>query len=554
MRWAQLTLVENDPGRFDPQFWLDYFHRVHADAACLSAGGIVAYYPTNVPLHHRSAWLGDSDPFGTLVAGLPRAQHARHRAHRSARGARRGATRRIRTGSPCGRAASRTGTGPIRSCGSRARSAPTTSSSWIRCIARSSRRTRSTASSRTAGRGSGRLLLRALPRELPCRDRPRSAAHDRSRAIRFAGAFLAWRVARLTELWKQWDRTVRSANPDARFIPNGPPDLKTAGELAAIQFADNQARHGLMPPWANGRRAKEYRSVMGEPADRRHLQRGVRRSLSLEGLRAERAGDPAVGRRGHGQRHAPVVHAILGRALRPPLAADGRAHLRLALRATRPISGTRAPIARVALFYSEQTATFHPGVAHGDRAADHVLGMYHALVESRVPFEMVHEAFLTPDRIDRFKLLVLADAAALSDAQCAAIRALRRARRQRARDVRDVALRRTRPPARQLRPGRRLRRLVRRTRVDGPMQNSYLSLDADPADRAGAIRFSTASTDTPRIINGVFRLQCHADGRVPVAHHADSDLSGSADGGCLSARAAHRHARGVPARSRAEAA
>src|SRR5262245_22335316 len=25
MRWAQLTLVENDPGRYDPKFWLDYF-------------------------------------------------------------------------------------------------------------------------------------------------------------------------------------------------------------------------------------------------------------------------------------------------------------------------------------------------------------------------------------------------------------------------------------------------------------------------------------------------------------------------------------------------
>mgnify|MGYP003543998766 FL=1 len=69
MRWVQLTLVENDPGRFDPQFWLDYFRRLHADAATLSAGGIVAYYPTQVPLHHRSAWLGQSDPFGTLLSG-----------------------------------------------------------------------------------------------------------------------------------------------------------------------------------------------------------------------------------------------------------------------------------------------------------------------------------------------------------------------------------------------------------------------------------------------------------------------------------------------------
>src|SRR5215212_5474995 len=67
MRWAQLTLVENDPGHFDPQFWLDYFRRLHADAATLSAGGIVAYYPTKVPLHHRSAFLAESDPFGVRV-------------------------------------------------------------------------------------------------------------------------------------------------------------------------------------------------------------------------------------------------------------------------------------------------------------------------------------------------------------------------------------------------------------------------------------------------------------------------------------------------------
>src|SRR5204862_3563781 len=69
MRWVQLTLVENDPGRCDPQFWLDYFKKLHADAATLSAGGIVAYYPTKVPLHHRSAWLGETDPFGALVTG-----------------------------------------------------------------------------------------------------------------------------------------------------------------------------------------------------------------------------------------------------------------------------------------------------------------------------------------------------------------------------------------------------------------------------------------------------------------------------------------------------
>ena len=69
MRWAQLTLVEDDPGKFDPQFWLDYFKRTRSDAVTLSAGGCVAFYPTQIPFHHRSQWLGESDPFGGLVKG-----------------------------------------------------------------------------------------------------------------------------------------------------------------------------------------------------------------------------------------------------------------------------------------------------------------------------------------------------------------------------------------------------------------------------------------------------------------------------------------------------
>ena len=67
MRWAQLAFVENDPGNYDPDFWLDYFNRIHADGVLLSAGGIVAFYPTDIPLHHRSDWMKNTDPLGYLV-------------------------------------------------------------------------------------------------------------------------------------------------------------------------------------------------------------------------------------------------------------------------------------------------------------------------------------------------------------------------------------------------------------------------------------------------------------------------------------------------------
>src|SRR5271154_2505470 len=63
MRWAQLAFVEDDPGRYDPGFWLDYFKRIHADGACLSAGGVVAFYPTDIQFHHRSHWLPGHEAF-----------------------------------------------------------------------------------------------------------------------------------------------------------------------------------------------------------------------------------------------------------------------------------------------------------------------------------------------------------------------------------------------------------------------------------------------------------------------------------------------------------
>jgi hypothetical protein len=171
------------------------------------------------------------------------------------------------------------------------------------------------------------------------------------------------------------------------------------------------------------------------------------------------------------------------------------------------------PLARVALLLSEQTAAEHPGVAQGDRHEDHVLGMYHALVESRVPFEMVHEAVLTPDRLDQFKLLILADAAALSDAQCRAIREY---------VDRGGSLVATFSSSLYDETGRRRDDFGLATlfgvsfggRIDGPMQNSYLSLDPDPAS-GKRHPILAGLDDTPRIINGAFRLDVRPTAEFP---------------------------------------
>jgi Hypothetical glycosyl hydrolase 6 len=502
MRWVQLTLVENDPGQFDPRFWLDYFKQIRADAACLSAGGIVAYYPTEVPLHHRSAWLGDSDPFGTLVAGC-RALGMQVIARTDPHAAR----EEVRVAHPDWIAVTKDGQ-PYRHWAN--------PELWVTCAlgpynfefmdaVQREIVTRYKVDGIFANRwaGQGDCYCEHCQwnfKDATGLDLPRGTdARDPARR-----QFIQWRKARLTELWKHFDRGIRAINPEACFIPNGPPDLKTAGELAHIQFTDNQARRGMTPPWSNGHRAKELRSVMGRRPIGGIFSVGLEEPYrwkdsvqSEPEIRLWVAEGTANGMRPwvtkfsgvlYDRRWMPIVDRIY------QWHARHEAYLR-----------NEMPLARVALLHSEQTATFHPGVAAGDRAGDHVLGMYHALVEARVPFEVVHEAFLTPERLDPFKLLILADAAALSDAQCTAIRAyverggsvlatfasslydelgVRRADFGLA-DVFGVSFGGS---------------------IDGPMQNSYLNLETDPAT-GKRHPILEGLEGTPRIINGVFRVQ-----------------------------------------------
>lgn len=72
MRWVQINFTDDDPGRFDPQFWLDFMRQTSTQGVCLSAGGITAFYPTEVPYHRRSSFLGNSDPFGDMAKACKR--------------------------------------------------------------------------------------------------------------------------------------------------------------------------------------------------------------------------------------------------------------------------------------------------------------------------------------------------------------------------------------------------------------------------------------------------------------------------------------------------
>jgi len=68
LRWGQTNLVEIDPARYDSAWWRGHWRRTRVQGVIVNAGGIVAYYPSKVPLHHRAVALGTRDLFGEIVA------------------------------------------------------------------------------------------------------------------------------------------------------------------------------------------------------------------------------------------------------------------------------------------------------------------------------------------------------------------------------------------------------------------------------------------------------------------------------------------------------
>ncbi len=66
-RWGQTNLVEIDPDRYDGAWWRAHWKNTRIQGVIVNAGGIVAYYPSAFPLHHRAHTLGERDLYGEIV-------------------------------------------------------------------------------------------------------------------------------------------------------------------------------------------------------------------------------------------------------------------------------------------------------------------------------------------------------------------------------------------------------------------------------------------------------------------------------------------------------
>ena len=348
------------------------------------------------------------------------------------------------------------------------------------------------------------LFRAATGRELPRTADLEDPAHR---------AYIVWEQQRLFELWRCWDAEVRAVNPDSCVIPNtgggatSPLDMKTIGELAPTLFADRQARSGLMPPWAAGKSAKEFRATMGRKPVVGIFSVGVEEPYRWKDSVQSEA-----------EIRIWVVDGIAN-GLRPWFTKfSGTLHDRRWLKVVEDLYvwhhqiqnylRNETSLARVGLIYSQQTAWFYGGTRARAKVEDHALGWYQALVEARIPFEMVHDRLLDEGHLGQFKTLILPNLAALSDEQCRQLQAF---------VERGGGLVATGETSLYDEWGTRrkdfglaaLLGVSFRNKLAGQMRNAYLRLEGDPL-KGERHPLLNGLDEAPRIIHGTWRLEVTA--------------------------------------------
>ncbi len=521
MRWAQLAFVENDPGHYDPDFWLDYFKRIHADGALLSAGGVVAFYPTNIPLHHRSAWLGESDPLGYLVKGCRKMNMSvilRTDPH--------AARQDVYQAHPDWIAVSADG---------QQRRHWANKDLWVTCALgpynfefmtsvnkEIMERYQPEAIFSNRWSGHGICYCEHCVKNFKAfsgLDLPKLNQSGLSTAMASGDMndpayrqYRVWRTNRLKELWFLWDAEIRKQKPTARYIPNGFPDKLITGQHSDFFFADQQARSGVIPPWSNGKHAKELRATMGMKPQVGIFSVGVEEPYrwkdsvqSNEEIRIWVAEGIANGLR-------PCFVKFGGYIFDKRWMATVQKMYQKYYEIEPYLRNTEA-LVRVGVVYSEQTDQSYGGKPWQKNYHDHANGIYHALIEDHLPFEMVNDRLMDEEHLKPFKLLILPNIAALSDAQCDQLRAFVK------KGGSVVATYETSlyDESGKSRADFGLSDLFGVTssqNVEGPLQNSYLRLKSDP----GTSQFHPVLKgleDAYRIINGTHRVNVTAKGEFP---------------------------------------
>jgi hypothetical protein len=412
-RCGQVNFNELDPEKLNIAEWLEYWTSLKLDALLLNAGGIMAFYPTKTPYHHRSQFLGSHDLFGDFTKAA-KARGIRvvarldcNLAYEEALNAHPEWFQRQTDGQPVRHS----------------------ESPWLysTCMFTSYFTDQMPAIIREVNSlydvdgfftngwpGTGR------PAACHC------AACRRLAPDRRSPEFAQQHMERVLEIWKLWDAAAKEKKPDSVYVGNlgggirATTDLRRLSAVAGWFNADHQGRSGATPIWDCAQQGRVAQSVMkgrtitnvtGSYANSSPLWRHTAKSpVEATMWMAQTTASGMV----------PWYHWLGGAPQDQRFRTAGRDFFQWIAK-YEPHFVNRRPVANLGVVFSQRlNALYNP--PGGGAPYDFLQGMYYALVEGRFCFDFVHEDDLEPETLRKYSALLLPNVPLLSDEQCARIR------------------------------------------------------------------------------------------------------------------------------------
>jgi hypothetical protein len=430
-RCGQLNYNEVDPLTIDPEAWMDYWASLKVDTVLLNGGGIVAFYPTHVPYHHRCDSLGSRDLLGEMVTAAKKrgiravARMDPNHAYQDALEAHPEWFERNRDGS--------------------ARPHPYSGWLYSTCMFSIYFTEQMPAIYREINQhyDVDGFFTNGWPYVGPLgvcycdacqkvyRDKVGGTPPETTdTSSLFYRRYYAVCLDRISVIWKLWNSVAQEKKPDSLYFGNLGGGIETVksvkklADMAAWFNADLQGRLGTTPIWACAQQGRVAQSVM----DGRTITNITSAYAWGQPMWRHTSKNPAEMRMWLGQTVAsgmvPWFHWLGGSPEDNRWRNEGREFY--AWHASNDADfRNRRSIADLAVLYPQSTIAFYRRGGGRDAAViatDYLQGLYYALLEGRFLFDFIHQENLSAQSLSRYRALLVPNAAYLRDTECAAIR------------------------------------------------------------------------------------------------------------------------------------
>jgi Hypothetical glycosyl hydrolase 6/Beta-galactosidase trimerisation domain len=435
-RAGQINFNEQDPLTMQAKPWMDYWAGLKINVIMLNGGGIMAFYPTKVPYHHRSEYLGSRDLFGEMAeAARKRGMRVVARmdcnyAYEEAFQAHPEWFQYNGDGSP-----------------KRHPECPwlystcmfsTYFTEQMPAIYRELNQLYAPDGFYTNGWPStGPLEVCHCPncqkiyREQTGGPPPETTDAGSEVYRKYYQVFMD----RVSLVWSLWEKTAKEGHSDSVYVGNlggginTVKDLKQLSEVAAWFNADNQGRAGDTPIWECAQQGRVARAVMNGRTVTNVI--GSYSNSRINWRHSSKA--PAEATLWMAQATAsgmvPWYHRLGGEPEDNRWRETGRAFFEW-LAANETHFRNLRSLATLAVLYPQSTIAFYG--SNGTRTrklngavidqTEYLQGLYAALLEARMLFDFVHQENLSAAALKPYRALLIPNAAYLRDRECDAIR------------------------------------------------------------------------------------------------------------------------------------